>query len=53
MYTFPARHMRSFSWGYGHLTITENDLVYDGSDGHIQFSKSEIREITVNGDGAD
>jgi hypothetical protein len=49
MYTFPARHMRSFSWGYGHLTITENDLVYDGSDGHIQFSKSEIREITVNG----
>jgi hypothetical protein len=48
-YTFPARHMHLASWGYGHLTITENDLVYDGSDGHIQFSKNEIREITANG----
>ena len=49
MYTFPARHARAFNWGYGHLTIAENDFIYDGSDGHIQFSKSEIREITVNG----
>ena len=49
IYTFPTRHMRAFNWGYGHLTIAENDFVYDGSDGHIQFSKSEIREITVNG----
>jgi hypothetical protein len=49
MYTFPTRHMRTLNWGYGHLTIAENDFVYDGSDGHIQFSKNEIREITVNG----
>ena len=49
MYTFPTRHMHALSWGYGHLTIAENDFVYDGSDGHIQFSKNEIREITVNG----
>jgi hypothetical protein len=48
-YTFPARHMHLASWGYGHLTISENDLVYDGSDGHIQLSKGEIREITANG----
>jgi hypothetical protein len=48
-YTFPVeRPLGVWRWspnGYGHLTINENDLVYDGSDGRVQLSKSEIRRI--------
>ena len=48
-YTFPVeRILGVWRWspdGFGHLTINENDLVYDGSDGHVQLSKSEIREF--------
>jgi hypothetical protein len=50
-YTFPVeRPLGSFRWspnGYGHLTINENGLVYDGSDGHVQLSKSEVRRIDI------
>jgi hypothetical protein len=48
-YTFPVeRPLGVWRWspnGYGHVTINENDLVYDGSDGRVQLSKSEIRRI--------
>ena len=48
-YTFPVeRILGVFRWtpnGFGHLTINENDLVYDGADGHVQLSKDEIREV--------
>jgi hypothetical protein len=50
-YTFPVeRPLGVWRWspnGYGHLTINENDLVYDGSDSHVQLSKSEIRRIDI------
>jgi hypothetical protein len=47
-YTFLVQHYRVFGSGYGHLTINENDLVYDGSDGNIRFSKSELRKVEFN-----
>ena len=53
-YTFPVeRPLGPWRWspnGYGHVTVNQNDLVYDASDGHMEISKSDIREIRVFSD---
>lgn len=46
-YTFPVEHGHVFTWAYGHLTINEDDLVYNGSDGNIRFSKSDVRDVKL------
>jgi hypothetical protein len=52
-YTFPVERSRgAFRWtqdGFGHLTINENDFVYEGSDSRVQLSKDEVREFKFYG----
>jgi hypothetical protein len=50
-YTFPVRHGNSGGSlkGYGHLTVNENDVVYEGSDGTVRFPKSVVPVITLGG----
>jgi hypothetical protein len=44
-YTFPVAHARSFGYGFGHLTMSENDGVYVDSGETIRFSKNDLREM--------
>jgi len=44
-YTFPVAHARTFGYGFGHLTMNENDGVYVASDETVRFSKNDLREM--------
>jgi hypothetical protein len=44
-YTLPVAHPHLFTYGYGHITIGDNEAVYSGSDGTIRLSKADIHEI--------
>jgi hypothetical protein len=48
-YTLAVEREHGLHYSSGHLTINENDAVYDGPDRNVRFSKSEVREITFNG----
>jgi hypothetical protein len=50
-YTFPVRHNDpSGLKGFGHLTINENDAVYEGSDGTMRIPRVKVGVIRVGYD---
>jgi hypothetical protein len=44
-YTLAAAHSHGFSYGYGHMTLNENDMVYVADDETIHLNKSDIRQV--------
>jgi hypothetical protein len=51
-YTFPVVHVHGISYGYGHLTINEDEAIYVGTDetDHIARSDVETLKVTCNAD---
>ncbi len=47
-YTFGVARGHGLSSSPGRMTINENNAVYEGSDNHIEFSKSDVRELTYD-----
>jgi hypothetical protein len=44
-YTFPVAHAHFMGYGWGHMTVNENDAVYVAPDETIHLSKNDIREM--------
>ncbi len=46
-YTFPVMHQRGMGYGYGHLTINENEAIYTGSEETDHVARKDVRELSI------
>jgi len=46
-YTFPVVHVHGISYGYGHLTINEDEVIYAGTDETDHIARSDVQELKI------